>query len=249
MDALVWIIGATLAVSLLSLVGILFLSLRRELLERILMLMVALSAGALMGGAFLHLLPEAAEGAEAAGIDVFFWALAGFVFFFLVEKVLHWRHCHKGQCEVHTFTYMSAVGDAIHNFIDGLVIAASFLIGVPIGIATTIAIAFHEIPQEVGDFGVLVYGGFSKIKALGINLLTALTAVIGGISGYFFVGETEGPQIILLAVAAGGFIYIAASDLLPELRKITVPKKLALNFLVFLSGIGIMWLTKIIFGG
>ncbi len=249
METILWIVGATLAVSLISLIGIFFLSMKEGLLNRLVLLLVALSAGALMGGAFLHLLPEAVEIAGAAGIDVFLWALAGFVAFFLIEKILHWRHCHKGKCDIHTFTYMNIVGDGIHNFIDGLVIAASFLVSVPLGIATTIAIAFHEIPQEIGDFGVLVYGGFSKGKALALNLATALTAVLGGVAGYFAAAQFGGLQVILLAVAAGGFIYIASSDLLPELRKITETRKLALNFIVFLTGIGIMWLTKIIFGG
>lgn len=241
MEILLWIILSTVALSVLSLVGILALSLRHSLLHKILIFMVALSAGALIGGAFLHLLPEALEMAETT--YVFMMLIAGFSFFFLMEKLLHWRHCHKEHCKVHTFAYMNLFGDFIHNFIDGLIVASTFIINIPLGISTTFALAMHEIPQEIGDFGVLVYGGFSKGKALLMNFLTALSCVAGGIIGYLFSNNFEFFSSMLLPIAAGGFIYIAASDLIPEIRKELDLRKLLVNFGIFLIGIFIMYLA------
>ena len=136
---------------------------------------------------------------------------------------------------------MNLFGDAVHNFIDGLIIAASFLIDIKLGITTTFAVALHEIPQEIGDFGVLRHAGFSKLKALTYNLLTALTAVLGGILGYFLQSSTELVTLFLLPFAAGGFLYISASDLIPEIRKELNAKKSLLNLMVFLAGILIMY--------
>ena len=141
---------------------------------------------------------------------------------------------------------MSLLGDAIHNLIDGLIIGVTFVINTSLGIASTIAIILHEIPQELGDFAVLVHGGFSIKKALLANFLTALTAVLGGILGYFLITFTENAMMYLLPFAAGGFIYISASDLLPELRKEVNVKKAIINFLIFLVGIGLMFVVKFI---
>jgi len=201
-----------------------------------------------MGGAFLHLLPEAVEAAEETmKIDVFIFVLIGFILFFIIEKVLHWRHCHKGKCDVHTFTYMNLIGDAIHNFIDGLIMAASFMTSIPLGLTTTIAISSHEIPQEIGDFGVLIYGGFSKKKALLFNFLVALAAVIGGLVGYLVSSQAESFALYILPFAAGGFIYISATDLVPEIKKETDIKKSMATMMCFVIGILIMWLIKLCF--
>jgi len=197
-----------------------------------------------MGGAFLHLLPESVELCE--GLDVFLFVLVGFALFFLIEKVLHWRHCHKGGCQVHTFTYMNLIGDSIHNFIDGLIMATSFVISIPLGLTTTMAIALHEIPQEIGDFGVLIYGGFTKKKALILNFLTALTAVLGGLIGFFISNMVENVKLFILPFAAGGFLYIAASDLIPEIRKETSLKKSMIYFGIFILGIFIMYAVTFI---
>ena len=172
--------------------------------------------------------------------------LFSFVLFFLIEKLLHWRHCHKKNCQVHTFGYMNLFGDAVHNFIDGLVIASTFIIDVKLGIITSFVIALHEIPQEIGDFGVLLYSEFSRKKALLANFLVALTAVFGGIFGYFLSFQIENITSYLLPFAAGGFIYIAASDLMPEIRKEASLKKSMLSFGVFLLGIVIMYVVKFI---
>lgn len=247
MFELVYILFATFIVSLISFVGVVSLALNDKVLNRILLILIGLSAGALMGGAFLHLLPEAVE--QTTGLDVYLLVLVGFILFFLIEKVLHWRHCHKGHCDVHTFHYMNLVGDSIHNFIDGLIMAASYVVSLPLGITTTIAIATHEIPQEIGDFGVLLYGGFSKKKAIVLNFVVALTAVFGGIVGFFISSFVENIVIYILPFAAGGFIYIAATDLVPEIRKELDMRKYMATLVVFICGILIMYFTKIFFEG
>jgi len=244
MTTFFWINLSTVLVSALSLIGIFILLLKENILQKILFFLVVLSAGGLMGGAFLHLIPEALE--EVSGQRVFLYVLLGFFLFFIIEKTLHWRHCHKNKCPEHTFAYMNLVGDAVHNFIDGLIIAASFVTNFSLGLVATLAIILHEIPQEIGDFGVLIYGGFKKKKALYSNLLVALTAVVGGILGYFISTRIEFFVSFLIPFAAGGFIYIAASDLIPEIRKEESFKKSLIAFLIFGVGILIMYLMRFI---
>ncbi|MFA7252846.1 MAG: ZIP family metal transporter [Candidatus Paceibacterota bacterium] len=236
------IILATFLITLCVWVAVLFMFFKKEVLDKVLVFLVSLSAGTLMGGAFLHLLPEASEMIE---IDsVFGTFLISFIFFFLIEKVLHWRHCHESDCHVHTFGYMNLVGDSIHNLIDGLVIASVFMVDIRLGIATTIAVAIHEIPQEIGDYGVLVYAGFKRKTALLLNYLVAFTVVIGGIVGYFLFSSLASFLPFLMPFAAGGFVYIAASDLMPEIKKETNLKKSIISFLIFILGIVIMYLAK-----
>jgi len=236
------ILIACFLISLCVWVAVMFLFFKKETLSKITMFLVSLSAGALIGGAFLHLLPEASEGMEAE--KLFFVVLSAFVLFFLIEKLFHWRHCHKENCEVHTFGYMNLVGDFLHNFIDGLVIASVFLVDFKLGIITTLAIALHEIPQEIGDFGVLIHAGFNKTKALVLNYIVALSIVLGGVVGYFAAFYIDGAIAYLLPIAAGGFIYIAASDLMPEIRKESNLKKSITSFGVFLLGIILMIAVK-----
>lgn len=235
---------STLAIALCVWVAVLFFFLQKESLARITIFLISLSAGALMGGAFLHLLPEAIE--ELGAEIVFSVFLVSFVIFFLLEKVLHWRHCHKSDCSIHSFGYLNLVGDSIHNFIDGLVIASTFLVSWPLGLATTLAVAIHEIPQEIGDYGVLVHAGFHRTRALIINFLVALTVVLGGLVGYFFLPVVEGLLPYLLPLAAGGFVYIAASDLMPEIRKEANINRSVVTFLIFVLGILFMYLAKFI---
>ena len=244
---LTYIILTTFAIALIAFIGVFTLAMREQLLNKILIILVSFSAGALMGGAFLHLLPESIEKSGNANILIF--VLVGFVLFFIIEKVLHWRHCHKGKCDVHTFHYMNLIGDSVHNFIDGLIISASFIISIPLGFTTTIAIAAHEIPQEIGDFGVLIYGGFEKKKAIVLNFIVALTVVAGGVVGYFISKSIEQVAVYLLPFAAGGFIYIAATDLVPEIKKELDIKKSMATIFVFICGISIMWLVKFVFEG
>ena len=247
MIELIYIIITTLTISLIAFIGVFALMMKEQLLNKILIILVSLSAGALIGGAFIHLLPESVE--KSGGTDIFIVVLVGFVLFFIIEKVLHWRHCHKGDCDVHTFHYMNLIGDSVHNFIDGLIIAASYTLSIPLGFTTTIAIAAHELPQEIGDFAVLVYGGFEKKRAIILNFAIALTVVLGGIVGYFLSKSVEQAAIYLLPFAAGGFIYIAATDLVPEIKKELNIKKSMATILVFICGILIMWIIKLIFEG
>ena len=231
----VWAVGASIIVSLISLIGIFTLLLKNNLLNKILIILIGFSAGGLIGGAFLHLLPEALE--QSSAQVVFSYVILGFIFFFILEKYLHWRHCHEGVCSVHTFTYLSLVGDSVHNFIDGLIIGSSFLVGIHFGVVTTLVIVFHEIPQEIGDFGVLVYGGFSKFKALYCNFMIALTCIIGTIGGFFLGEYFNGFSSFLLPFTAGGFIYIGACDLIPEIHKQSQSKKSAFSIVAFVLGI------------
>lgn len=227
-------------VSLISLIGIFTLSFDRDKLYKYLIYFVSLSAGTLMGDAFIHLIPDAYENGDGAWPSLYI--LAGIFVFFLLEKTLHWRHCHAEPCEnhPHPFSYVILTGDVLHNFIDGMVIAASFIVSVPIGIATTAAVIFHEIPQEIGDFASLIYGGFSRKKALILNFLTALSAVFGAILILSFNLKVDGIEKILVPFAAGGFIYIAGTDLIPELHKHNEAKNGVWQVLAFIVGIGLM---------
>ena len=228
-------------VSLLSFVGILTLSFKAKKLKNILIYMISFSAGALLGNAFLHLLPEVVE---EVGFQFYIslYVLTGIAFSFVVEKVIHWRHCHipheKGHH--HPFALMNLFGDGVHNFIDGLIIGASYLVSIPVGIATTIAIILHEIPQEIADFGVLLHGGFTKAKALLVNFLTALTAVLGTVVALILGGTVQNITVFLVPFAAGGFIYIASADLIPELHKEVKVGKSLLQFLAFVLGVLVM---------
>ncbi len=244
MASFLWAIGASVVVSLISLIGIFTLLLKENLLNKLLFVLIAFAAGGLIGGAFLHLLPEALE--QTGSSAVFSYLIVGFIFFFILEKYLHWRHCHEGTCSIHPFTYLSLIGDGIHNFIDGLIIGASFLVSIQFGIITTLVIVLHEIPQEMGDFGILVYGGFTKFKALYFNFLIALTCIAGTIAGYLISANLKDFSVFLIPFTAGGFIYIAACDLIPELHKQPELKKSALSMLAFLCGISIILLTRLI---
>src|SRR3989338_7573039 len=184
------ILLSTFLVAVISLIGILTLTIKEKLLQRILFCLIGFSAGALIATAFLHILPEALEKTEST--LVFYYLILGIVLFFSLERFFYWRHCHNGICDVHAFTYLNLIGDALHNFIDGMIIAVSFVISVKLGLVTTVAIILHEIPQELGDFGVLVYGGFSRQKALICNFLTALTAMAGALIGYFITDFVQG---------------------------------------------------------
>ncbi|MBN2052791.1 ZIP family metal transporter [Candidatus Woesearchaeota archaeon] len=244
MNVLFWILFATIVNGLVGLVGVFSLWMNEKLFNKLLMILVAFSAGALLSGAFFHLLPEALE--ELPAMNVFACLLAGFIMFFIIERFLHWHHCHQhgGKCAVHPVSYLILFGDGVHNLIDGIIIGISFIVSVPFGIITTLLIIGHEIPQELGNFGVLVYGGFGKTKALIYSFISQLTCVIGGIAAYFFSKSIEGAVPFILPFAAGGFIYIAASDLIPELHKEPKLKKSLISFGFFLLGIIFMLMLK-----
>ncbi len=243
MTTLVQIIIATGLVSMGSLIGIMTISFNRLVLQRFLINLVALSAGTLLAGAFVHLLPESIE--ELGPQLPLALTLFSFVGFFIVEKLLRWRHCHdEAHCEQHTMGYMNLLGDAIHNILDGIVIAGAFMTSTGLGIATTMAIVMHEVPQEIGDFGVLLHSGFSRAKALFFNLIVGITSVLGGILGFYAAGHVEGLAPYLLPIAAGGFIYIAASDLIPEMNKTTSWKRTLSIIATFFVGVTLMFLIR-----
>ena len=244
-SVLVMSITATIIVSLISLIGVFSLAIKDKLLNKIILLLVGFAAGALIGGAFLHLIPEAVEGAGILPVGILI--ITGFASFCIIERFLFWRHCHEGKCDVHTFTYMSIIGDSVHNLIDGMAIAGSFILGIPTGIAATAAIIAHEIPQEMGDFGILIYGGFSKFKALAFNFFSALTAVVGAVIGVYLFSAVSWVIPLLLAFTAGGFIYVASSDLIPELHKEADMDKVIYSFIFFIAGIAFMYMFRMIF--
>ena len=239
----VWLYSLTSAfiVSLAALVGIFSFGVKVQKLRKILIYLVSFSAGALLGDAFIHLLPEAVEEFGEFTPLLSLSVLFGLLVFFILEKIVCWQHCHMPITKehVHPFAYMNLFGDALHNFIDGLIVAGSYLINIPAGIATTIAVIVHEIPQEIGDFGVLLHGGYSKGKALLLNLGTALIAVLGVVVA-LLLGSIGGVEIVLTGIAAGGFIYIAGSDLIPELHKEVAINKSLIQLLAFILGILVM---------
>lgn len=242
-NTLLSIILANLIVSSGSLVGVLAISVKPKILNKLLLVLVSLSAGTMLGAAFLHLIPESLE-----LLDPHFsleLSLLSFVGFFVLERFLHWRHCHDEQHLLkHTIGTMNLLGDSIHNFIDGLLIAAAFVADPTLGVISVLAIALHEIPQEIGDFGVLLHSGFSRSQALLANLAVSLTAVLGGVVGYFLSSSSELFASYLIPVAAGGFIYIAAADLIPELKSGNTSRKTIVNIAMFVFGIVLMALLS-----
>ena len=242
-------------VSAISLVGAATLYFRADFLRKTLLFLVSFSAGALLGDVFLHLLPEAMEEASSV-MSVSVLVLAGITLFFILEKFIHWFHRHEythwflppheDKKEVSPMVLTNLIGDGLHNFIDGMLIAGSFLISVPVGIATTLAVAFHEIPQEIGNFGVLIHSGLSARRALWLNFLSALTAVLGAVVVLVAGAQSEAFLAFIIALTIGGFIYIAGSDLIPELHKESSIKGSVYQVIFFLLGVGIMALLLLL---
>ena len=249
---------SVLLLSLVSLAGAATLSLGRARLERIVFLLVAFAVGAMLGGALLHLIPEAYE-ALGSGPRTGGLVLGGVLAFFVLEKFLHWRHEHAtpealsgatgqahGHAHVHAptdpFAWMSLAGNVAHNLIDGAIVAASFLVSIPTGVVTTVAVMLHEIPQEIGNFGVLVYGGFSPRRALAYNFATGLAGLVGAGLVLVLGPYVDGLADALLPITAGAFLYIAGSDLIPELnrRHSQSPAKSAGQLAMMVLGIGVM---------
>ncbi len=239
-------IVSVLIVSVISLIGVITISVKEKTLKKIMLYFVSFAAGALFGDAFIHLLPKAVE--TGFSVQVSLSLLSGIVILFLVEKLIKWRHCHLPTTKKHPhpFAYMNLFGDGVHNFIDGLIIGASYIVSIPIGIATTIAVILHEIPQEIGDFGVLLHGGFTKRRALLLNFVSALIAVGGTIIALVIGSQSQNVINFLIPFAAGGFIYIAGSDLIPELHKEEKLPVSLLQLLFFIIGIAVMYLFLLI---
>src|SRR5689334_15688079 len=215
MQTLLSILISTLIISLISFIGIFTLFSKKRTIHAFMGTFVSFAAGAILAAVFFDLIPQA-----FGALGTFMFVLVGIVFFFIFEAVIHWHHHHQEEeCHDHDkvkpVVLLNLTGDAIHNFLDGLLIAASFMINTATGITATMAIALHEIPQEIGDYAILLHGGLSKKKALGLNFLTGLTAVLGGIIGFFFLTKITGLIPYIVSIAAGGLLYIALADVLP----------------------------------
>lgn len=220
MKVWLWTIGSVVVISLISLIGVVTLSLNKTKLRSMLLFMVSFAVGGLFGDAFIHLLPQSFE-ALGANLKTSLYILAGIFIFFILEKFIRWRHCHipTSKEHIHPVAIVNLVGDGVHNMMDGMIVAASFAASLPIGIATTLAVILHEIPQEIGDFGILVYSGLPVKKALFLNFISALTAVVGAMIALLLESRIKGFSLYLLPITAGGFLYIGGSDLIPELHK------------------------------
>ena len=232
--------------SAIALVGSLTLLLKQTTLNRITLPLVAFAAGSLLGGAFFHMLPAAVQkGGPVA--SVYLWVMVGFTVFFALEQFLHWHHCHRASSECkQPLSYLILVGDGLHNFLGGLGVAGVFLIDIRLGLAAWLAAAAHEVPQELGDFAVLIHGGWSKRKALVFNLLSGLAFPLGGILAYLASAEID--VAFLVPFAAGNFIYIGASDLVPEVNKHHGAATGALLFVSFAAGIALLWVIRLVLG-
>lgn len=232
-------LGSVVLVSAISLIGIFTLSIKDSFIKGITFILVGVATGALLGDAFIHLIPESfAETGNPILLSL--TIIGGILIFFVLEKFLHWHH-HQGlessEPEVHPVGKMILVSDGVHNFVDGLIIAASYLVSIEVGIATTIAVILHEIPQEIGDFGVLLHSGYSKMKALFYNFVSALFAVLGAAVALLLGGATETFTTWLIPLAAGGFIYIALTDLIPELHKTTSVRHSLIQLVAVVVGV------------
>lgn len=228
--------------SLLGLTGGLLLLKNLRLAHKLSFGLVAFAVGALLATAFLDLLPESLE---SGNIELaFVGTLVGILVFFFVEKFLIWHHHHTyGEFEHHSYNALVLVGDTIHNFIDGIIIAAAFVVSPGIGITAFLAVIFHEIPQEISDFGILLRGGMRRSRIIAFNVLSALVSLVGATIAYFFLTSIEGVTLPLLAFAAGAFIYIAASDLIPETKRTTSIGKSLLQIALVIAGIFVIWYT------
>jgi zinc and cadmium transporter len=235
---IVWIIVFSLLGSLGAIAGAaLLLVFPATVRSRLVPCLISYATGTLLGAAFLGMIPAGLEQAPARNILV--TVLFGMTLFFVLEKLVLWRHCHRGACEVHgQAAPLILFGDGFHNFVDGVVIAAAFLTSVPLGVATAIAVIAHEVPQEVGDFAILLEGGYSRAKALVLNTLSAATTLPGAMAAYFWLGETRALVPYVLAVSAASFIYIATADLVPSLHRRMAPGDSLRQVVLLFLGIG-----------
>jgi len=229
------------AISLMSLIGVVILSIHKTFLKKALIYLVSFAIGALFANVFLHLLPEAVE--NSLDIDrTFVFVLVGILATFMMEKFIHWHHCHNMDCkEVQPVGMMMLIGDGVHNITDGILIASTYLVSIELGMATTIAVILHEIPQEIGDFAVLLHSGYTRAQALFWNFISALTAFLGAIAVFFLADHIGNVEQILLPITAGNLLYIAGSDLIPLLHKETRFKNAIGQFLAIIAGIVLMY--------
>ncbi|MFN8090941.1 MAG: ZIP family metal transporter [Vicinamibacteria bacterium] len=246
MSTLAWIVAGGVAMSVISLVGAVTLLLRVETQRRIVRPLVAFAAGSLLGGALLHMIPEA--GARHRGTTPYLAVLAGFALFLAIEQFLHWHHCHRETADCRpALGYLILVGDGLHNLLGGLAVGAAFVADVRVGITIWLAAAAHEVPQELGDFGVLIHGGWSKGRALAFNLLSSATFLVGGVLAW--TASARFDTSWLLGFTAGNFLYIGASDLVPEVNRHRDPWVGVLHFAAFAAGAGLLAALKLVLGG
>ena len=238
------VLAASLVGSVVALIGGVVLLYKEKWAKKISLFLISFAAGALLGAAFFDLLPEAME--ETGKSEMFAAVLAGIMAIFLFEKVLKWHHCHDEECDAKAVSSAVIFGDAIHNFLDGIAIAAAFLVGVPVGVATTIAVFFHEVPQEIGDFGILLHNNYTKGKVFLYNFLGALTTPLGALIGYFLLAYISPWLGTILAFTAGTFIYISTSDLIPEVRHKEKGNEFGHVFTIIL-GIAVVFLVGLLF--
>lgn len=243
MSTFAWITLGGIVMSAIALSGSLTLLLPEHAFDRVVPPLVALAAGSLLGGALFHMLPEAVA-ALGNELTVYVWLVGGFLGFFVLEQFLHWHHCHRAVHRHGPLGYLILIADGAHNFIGGLAVASAFLVDVQVGIVTWVAAAAHEVPQELGDFGVLVHAGWSRGRALLFNLLSALTFLIGGWVAYALADTVE--VTYLLPFAAGNFLYIAAADLIPELTEEPEASRKALLSMTFAFGLGVLLLVRVV---
>jgi zinc and cadmium transporter len=243
METLGWIIGSSVLMSAIALVGGVTIFLSDRTRERLILPLVAFSAGSLLGGAFLHMIPEASERSHGDSA-VYLWVLIGFTAFFALEQFLHWHHWHDEDAGGHKspLSQLMIVGDSLHNFLGGVAVAGAFIVDVSLGITTWIVAAAHEVPQELGKYGVLLHGGWSRGRALLVSVASSLTFLIGGIFAY--VASVQVDVSFLVPFAAGNFLYIAASDLVPEVNKHHRMGINLLHFAAFVSGIALLVAIK-----
>lgn len=254
-------------IGLLSLIGLFMISIKERTLDRLLFILIAFATGTILASSLFDLIPESihhleelnAEGAALNESIVFVFIIIGYVIFFILERFIYWFHGHAHQKEdqlvcydsitegpdvmvnrggkIKSFALLNLIGDGLHNFLDGVIIMVSFLSGFGNGIVITLAVLFHELPQEVGDFGILLYGGFTKKKALFFNFLSAMVALLGGILGFILSDTVELFNLFFLAFSGGGFLYLASTELMPELIKQKNLKKSIIQALIFIAGL------------
>jgi zinc and cadmium transporter len=238
MPVLPWIVVAGLAMSALALVGSAALLIPERLFSRIVLPLVALAAGALLGGAMFHMLPEAIALSDDTR-SVFAWCVAGIVSFHVLEQFLHWHHCHRPVSRHRPLGYLILMADGLHNLIGGLAVGSAFVVDIRLGVVTWLVAAAHEIPQELGDFGILVHSGWSAPRALFYNVVSALTFLVGALLAYAFAGRID--VAVLVPFAAGNFIYIALADLLPEIATTSVIRDKLFYITTFIAGTLLLW--------
>ncbi len=242
---LLFTIGSVFVISACSMAGTLLLTARERLVSKAMMYLVSFATGAMLGIVFFHLLPEVMESSDPHVGSVLI--LLGVLLAFCIEKFIHWHHCHvvdhhdeeEGH-HTHPMGSLIIIGDGIHNFIDGMLIASAFMVSVPLGIVTAIGIILHEVPQELSDMALLLHSGFSRGRAILWNTLSSCAAILGAVVAIVFAQWVEGIEFVLLPIAAGNFLYIATTDLIPELHKETRLVKSLQQLALVVLGIALM---------